>query len=53
LTVVELIETDAAKSGVRIEVNGNNHHCPDVVEGDQALLRQSLMNICVNALHAM
>jgi signal transduction histidine kinase len=52
-TVVELIETDAAKSGVRIEVNGNNHYRSDVVEGDQALLRQSLMNICINALHAM
>ncbi|HEU0176961.1 MAG TPA: ATP-binding protein [Blastocatellia bacterium] len=52
-TVVELIETDAAKSGVKVEVIGNNHHRPDVVEGDLALLRQSLMNICINALHAM
>jgi signal transduction histidine kinase len=51
-TVVELIEADAVKSGVRVEVPRNDHH-PDFVEGDQALLRQSLMNICVNALHAM
>ena len=52
-TVVELIEADAAKSGVRVEVARNNHHCSNVVEGDRALLQQSLMNICINALHAM
>jgi signal transduction histidine kinase len=52
-TVVELIETDAAKSGVSIEISRNNHHRSDFVEGDLALLRQSLMNICINALHAM
>jgi signal transduction histidine kinase len=52
-TVVELIETDAAKSGVSIEIARNDHHLSDVVEGDMALLRQSLMNICINALHAM
>jgi two-component system, NtrC family, sensor kinase len=52
-TVVELIETDAAKSGVMVEVPRNNHHCSNVVEGDRALLQQSLMNICINALHAM
>jgi signal transduction histidine kinase len=52
-TVVELIETDAAKSGVRVEVVGNGHHLSRAVEGDQVLLRQLLMNICINALHAM
>jgi two-component system NtrC family sensor kinase len=51
--VVELIETDAAKSGVRVEAFGNGHHLSGAVEGDQALLRQLLMNICINALHAM
>jgi two-component system NtrC family sensor kinase len=55
-TVVELIEVDAAKRGVRIEIGRNNHHrpdFPDFVDGDWDLLRQVLMNICVNALHAM
>jgi signal transduction histidine kinase len=55
-TIVELIESDAAKSGVRIEIGRNNHHhpnSPDFVDGDWGLLRQVLMNICVNALHAM
>jgi signal transduction histidine kinase len=47
-----LIEADAVKSGVRVEVSRNDHR-PDFVEGDQALLRQSLINICINALHAM
>ena len=51
-TVVELIEADAMKSGVRVEVSRNDHHL-EFVDGDQALLRQSLMNICINALHAM
>jgi signal transduction histidine kinase len=51
-TVVELIEADAMKAGVRVEVPRNDHHS-DFVEGDQALLRQSLMNICINALHVM
>jgi signal transduction histidine kinase len=51
-TVVELIEADAVKSGVRVEVPRDMGHS-DFVEGDPALLRQSLMNICVNALHAM
>jgi signal transduction histidine kinase len=54
--VVELIEADAAKSDVVIEVNWNDHHrsnFPDYVDGDWGLLRQVLMNICVNALHAM
>jgi two-component system, NtrC family, sensor kinase len=50
--VVELIEADAVKSGVMVEGPRNGHHA-DFVEGDQALLRQSLMNICINALHAM
>jgi signal transduction histidine kinase len=50
--VVELIEADAVKSGVMVEAPRNDHHS-DFVEGDQALLRQSLMNICINALHAM
>jgi signal transduction histidine kinase len=50
--VVELIEADAMKSGVRVDVPRNDHHS-DFVEGDQALLLQSLMNICINALHAM
>ncbi|HEY7184375.1 MAG TPA: ATP-binding protein [Blastocatellia bacterium] len=52
-TIVELIETDAAKSGVKVEVIGNHHHAYGAVEGDQALLRQLLMNICINALHTM
>src|SRR5215470_7809399 len=50
--VVELIEADAVKSGVRVEVPRNDRR-PDYVEGDSALLRQSLMNMCINALHAM
>ncbi|HEY7180803.1 MAG TPA: ATP-binding protein [Blastocatellia bacterium] len=50
--VVELIEADAVKSGVSVEVPQNDHHS-DLVECDPALLRQSLMNICINALHAM
>ncbi len=52
-TVVELIEADAARSGVRIEISRNHHHCPDFVDGDRNLLQQVLMNICINALHAM
>jgi two-component system NtrC family sensor kinase len=52
-TVVELIETDATKRSVRVEVPRNNHHRIEFVEGDVALLRQSLMDICINALHAM
>ena len=52
-TVVELIETDAVKSGVKVEVVGNGHGRSSAVEGDQALLRQLLMNICINALHTM
>jgi signal transduction histidine kinase len=50
--VVELIEADAVKSGVRVEVSRSDYHS-DFVEGDPALLRQSLMNICINALHEM
>jgi signal transduction histidine kinase len=52
-TVVELIETDAAKSGVRIEIGRNNYHRPNFVDGDRNLLQEVLMNICINALHAM
>jgi signal transduction histidine kinase len=52
-TVVELIEADAAKSGVRIETRRNNHHSPNFVDGDRNLLQQVLMNVCINALHAM
>jgi two-component system, NtrC family, sensor kinase len=48
--VVELIEADAAKSGVEIEVSQENQNR---VDGDRALLHQALMNICINALHAM
>jgi signal transduction histidine kinase len=51
--VVELIEADAAKSGVRIEISRNNHHRHYFVDGDWNLLRQVLMNICINALHSM
>jgi signal transduction histidine kinase len=40
------------KSGVSVEIPKNDHHS-DFVEGDPALLRQSLMNICIDALHAM
>jgi signal transduction histidine kinase len=50
--VVELIDHDAVRSGVMVEAPRNDYHS-DFVEGDQALLRQSLMNICINALHAM
>jgi two-component system, NtrC family, sensor kinase len=50
--VVELIEADAAKSGVSVEILRDDHHS-DCVEGDPSLLRQSLMNICINALHEM
>jgi two-component system, NtrC family, sensor kinase len=50
--VVELIEADAVKSGVMVEVPRNDRR-PDFVECDPTLLRQSLMNICINALHAM
>src|SRR5499426_1004681 len=52
-TVVELIEADAAKSGVRIEVLQNNHNLPNFMVGDRNLLQQVLMNICINALHAL
>jgi signal transduction histidine kinase len=52
-TVVELIESDATKSSVRIEISQNNHHRPNFVDGDRNLLQQVLMNVCVNALHAM
>jgi two-component system, NtrC family, sensor kinase len=51
-TVVELLETDAAKSGVMVESVRTGHRT-DIIEVDVALLRQSLMNICINALHAM
>lgn len=50
---VELVEADAAKSGVRVNVSRNSHHQPNFVEGDRALLQQVLLNICINALHAM
>jgi signal transduction histidine kinase len=53
VTVVELIESEAAKSGVEIEVALYNHHSSNFVCGDRALLQQVLMNICINALHAM
>jgi signal transduction histidine kinase len=52
-TVVELLETDAAKSGVMVESVRTSRHRIDFIEVDVALLRQSLMNICINALHAM
>jgi signal transduction histidine kinase len=52
-TVVELIEADAAKTGVRIEISRNNHHYHNFVDGDWNLLQQVLMNICINALHSM
>src|SRR5262249_2686054 len=43
----------AAKSGVRIEIIQNYDHRPSRMYGDRNLLQQVLMNICVNALHAM
>ncbi len=49
-TAVELIEADAERSGMRVEVSQDDPHC---VVGDRALLHQALMNICINALHAM
>jgi two-component system NtrC family sensor kinase len=48
--VVELLEEQARQSGVSIAVNSTH----DVrVDGDRTLLHQALMNLCVNALHAM
>jgi two-component system NtrC family sensor kinase len=37
--VAELIESDATKSGVRIEINQNNHHRHNFVDGDRNLLQ--------------
>lgn len=48
--VVELLEEEARQSGVNITVNSNHGVW---VAGDRALLHQALMNLCVNALHAM
>lgn len=48
--VFELIEADAAKSGVRLESVGRN---PTQVLGDKELLHQVLMNICLNSVQAM
>ncbi len=47
---MELLEEEARQSGVSIAVNSNNDAS---VDGDRALLHQALMNLCVNALHAM
>jgi signal transduction histidine kinase len=48
--VVELLEEEARQSGVSIAVNSNNG---TRVDGDRALLHQALMNLCLNAMHAM
>ncbi|MEP7337664.1 MAG: ATP-binding protein [Acidobacteriota bacterium] len=48
--VFELIEADAAKSGIRLEYVGQN---PTQVLGDRELLHQVLMNICLNSVQAM
>jgi signal transduction histidine kinase len=52
-TIAELIEDDAAKSGVKIEIIQSNQTHPNFVDGDRVLLQQGLLNICINALHAM
>lgn len=49
-SAVELIESEAAQSGVTVEIEQTDHFH---VNGDRALLHQVMMNICVNALHAM
>ncbi|HYE73604.1 MAG TPA: HAMP domain-containing sensor histidine kinase, partial [Blastocatellia bacterium] len=48
--VVELLEPEAAQSGVNIKLQISDDA---VIEGDKAGLHQMLMNLCVNALHAM
>ena len=48
--VVELIDADAAKQGVEIEVVESHGHW---VDGDRTLLHQVLINVCVNAMQAM
>ncbi len=46
----ELIEPEATKAGVRIEVAANEQVW---IDGDRDLLHQVLLNICLNGLQAM
>jgi two-component system, NtrC family, sensor kinase len=48
--VRELIEPEATKAGLRIEVAADEH---ERIEGDRDLLHQVLLNICLNGLQAM
>ncbi|MFN0084051.1 MAG: ATP-binding protein [Blastocatellia bacterium] len=49
-SVVELIESEAARGGIAVETGqADQLH----VRGDRALLHQVMMNVCGNALHAM
>lgn len=48
--VCELIEADARQREVQIELPET---APARVEGDRKLLHQVLLNLCLNALHAM
>jgi signal transduction histidine kinase len=48
--VGELIESDAARNGVTVEITLG---APVWVEGDGDLLRQVFLNICLNGIHAM
>ncbi|MEP7343143.1 MAG: HAMP domain-containing sensor histidine kinase [Acidobacteriota bacterium] len=48
--VVELLEDEAQQAGVSIIASSGEGAC---VDGDRTLLHQALMNLCVNALHAM
>lgn len=48
--VRELLEPEAAKRGVQIEVEVAEHQR---IEGDRDLLHQAFLNICLNGLQAM
>jgi len=48
--MLELIEPEAAKAGVRIEVLADEEAW---IDGDRDLLHQVLLNICLNGLQAM
>jgi len=48
--VGELIESDATRDGVTVEIAPGP---PVWIEGDEDLLHQVFLNICLNAIHAM